>query len=139
MAIRKFSDHRIAVRDFDGNMSVVEADEIRVCVPTAACLKFWMTCMSCLVGIGVAIFLMVYQGSESAYFKAGASLLGVSVGILIPGPAYTAILPKKAKPVRRRRRPTKRSASAPPAVGSSPSPKPSDDSTVPMKHKDEIV
>jgi hypothetical protein len=47
------------------------------------------------VGIGVGLFLMVFQGSGSTYFDVGTGLLSLSFGILIPGPKYSAVFPKK--------------------------------------------
>lgn len=99
-------------------MEVVEADEIRVCVPTAACLKFWATVVSCIVSMALGAFLMIWGGEASGLFKAGEALLALAAGVLLPGPEYHKVLPKKKKSVRRRRRVAKRSRSAPPAASS---------------------
>jgi len=97
-------------------MEIVEADEIRVCVPTAACLKFWATIASCMVAMGLGTFLMIWGGEASGLFKAGEALLAAAAGVLIPGPEYHKVLPKKKKSVRRRRRVARRSQSAAPAA-----------------------
>ena len=143
--MRKTSEHRIAVRDCDGNMEIVEADEIRVCVPTAACLKFWATIASCLIAMGLGVFMMIWGGQSSDLFKVGEALVALASGVLLPGPEYHKVLPKKKKPQRRRRRPARRTRSAPPG-GSSPAPtdacahssSQSATETV-LSHKDEIV
>ncbi len=97
-------------------MEIVEADEIRVCVPTAACLKFWATIVSCIVSMALGTFLMIWGGEASGLFKAGEALVALAAGVLLPGPEYHKVLPKKKRSVRRRRRVAKRSRSAPPAV-----------------------
>lgn len=84
----KFSGHRIGIVDADGEMSVVEADELRICVPTAKCIKFWANFFACLVAIGIGIFFMVFQGPTSVYFYIGEGLLSLGIGILIPSPKY---------------------------------------------------
>ena len=126
------SQHRIAVRDFDGNMEVVEADELRACMPTAACLKFWATIASCLVAMGLAVFLMIWGGPNSDLLKAGTALLGLATGVLIPGPEYDKVLQKKRKILRRRRRPARRTRSAPPVVAS-PASKSAGEHTAPLQ------
>ncbi len=116
--MRKTSDHRIAVRDCDGNTEIVEADEIRVCLPTAACLKFWATIASCMVTMGLGTFMMIWGGQASDLFKIGEALVALAAGVLLPGPEYHKVLPKKKKPAPRRRRVAKRTRSAPPAAAS---------------------
>lgn len=116
--MRKSPNHRIAVKDCDGNTEIIEADEIRVCVPTAACLKFWATIASCIVAMALGAFMMIWGGQNSDLFKVGEALVALASGVLLPGPEYHKVLPKKKKPVRRRRRSAKRTRSAPPAVSS---------------------
>ena len=112
--MRKTSNHRIAVKDCDGNTEIIEADELRVCVPTAACLKFWATIASCIIAMALGTFMMIWGGQSSDLFKVGEALVALASGVLLPGPEYHKVLPKKKKPVRRRRRPAKRTQSAPP-------------------------
>lgn len=95
-AERKQSDHVIAFQDGDGHMQTVRADEMRVCVPTSECMKFWVTVGACVVAVGIGVFFMVYQGPTSAYFAIGEGLLALGIGVLIPGPDYSKILPKRS-------------------------------------------
>ena len=85
--------HSIGVFDADGNMQVVEADGVRICAPTPKCMKFWATFAACLIAIGVGIFFMIWEGTTSAYFYVGQSLLSLAVGVLIPGPNYEDVVP----------------------------------------------
>lgn len=94
MEIQRKDSHTIAIRDYDGHVSFLEADEVRLCVPTSKCIKFWVTVASCLVAIGIGIFFMVFQGTASAYFFIGEGLLGLGIGVLIPGPKYETIAPR---------------------------------------------
>ena len=94
---RSQSGHTIVVVDADGQQQRYEADEVRTCDPTAQCMKFWATFAGCVLGIGVGLFLMVFKDTSSALFPVGTSLLSLSFGILIPGPKYEAILPKKVR------------------------------------------
>lgn len=96
MARRVDSAHRIAVSDFDGHVRVIKADELRVCMPTRECAQFWVTIVACFFGAGLGVFFMVWGGQASTYFEVGLGLLSVSVGILIPGPDYGKVLPKRS-------------------------------------------
>jgi len=73
---------------------MVEANELRFCVPTKECVQFWLTCLGALICIAAGIFFMIFQGSTSTYFPIGAALLGLGVGELIPSPNYKEIMPK---------------------------------------------
>ena len=88
------SNHTIAIFDADGHLHRVEADEIRMCAPTAKCIKFWVQTFSCLLCMGIGVFFMVWQGAQSVYFNIGEALLALGVGILIPSPKYEHVLPK---------------------------------------------
>lgn len=90
-------DHSIAIRDFDGKIVVVEADELRVCVPTIQCFRFWVTVAACFVAGALGVFFMVFQGATSVYFAIGEGLLALAVGILIPGPDYNVLKPQSAR------------------------------------------
>lgn len=99
--------HIIAVSSFNGKTKLVDADEVRVCVPTKECLQFWVSVCTCAASMILGVFFMIYQGTTSVYFNIGLSLLLFAIGTLTPGPNYQAILPKK------RRIPLRRTASAP--------------------------
>lgn len=86
--------NHIAILDADGNMQIVQADSIRICAPTPKCVQFWATFSSCVIGIAVGLFLMIYQGSESAYFNIGTGLLALAFGTLLPGPKYKDVIPE---------------------------------------------
>lgn len=101
-ASRKDS-HRILITGFDGHHEVVEADEIRLCVPTAECIRFWATVIACFLAIAIGVFFMIFQGSGSPYFFIGEGLLALGVGVLIPSPNYDAM---KIRPLSRRRNAT---------------------------------
>jgi len=87
--------HRVAIRDFSGQIEVVEADEIHFCVPTKECAQFWITIVACFVSIGIGIWFMVWQGTTSTYFFIGEALLSTALGILIPGPNWETLFPKQ--------------------------------------------
>lgn len=93
---RKDSDHHIAVRNFDGTIDVVEADEIRVCAPTKKCVKFWAQIIACFLSMGLGVFFMVFRGPEGVYFAIGEALLALSVGVLIPSPDYESMTKKRS-------------------------------------------
>jgi hypothetical protein len=84
-------EHRIAIHNFDGTNQVVEADELRVCVPTKECLKFWATLVACFIAMAIGIFFMLYDGTESDYFPIGEALLVLGAGVLIPGPDFASM------------------------------------------------
>lgn len=88
------SARKIAIRDVDGHIEIIEADEVRTCAPTAKCIKFWATFASCLVTIGIGIFLMIYRDPSTPYFFIGEGLLALAVGVLLPGPKYEHVVPK---------------------------------------------
>jgi len=94
------SVHSIALRDpFNGHTTVVEADEIHLCIPTRECVQFWVTVAACLIALALGVFFMVWQGSQSAYFFIGEGLLGLSIGVLIPGPDYRSMRqPTRSRP-----------------------------------------
>lgn len=86
----------IAIEQFDGGPPLlVEANSYRVCIPTARCVQFWATIIACFLGIAIGLFLMLFAGPTGAYFNVGLVLLTTSIGVLIPGPSYQTILPKK--------------------------------------------
>jgi hypothetical protein len=94
---RETSDHRIAIQRFDGSVEIIQANELRICVPTKKCIQFWLTCVGCLLAVIIGVFFMIYEGSESNYFPIGAALLGTGIGGLVPSPNYAEILPKPVK------------------------------------------
>lgn len=77
--------HSIAIEGFDGKTEIVEADELRVCVPTKECIQFWATIVACFVVIGLGVFFMIFQGPTSAYYSVGLAMIGLGSGVLIPG------------------------------------------------------
>jgi ABC-type dipeptide/oligopeptide/nickel transport system permease component len=83
---RKESDHQIAIHGFDGEpTTIVQADEIRFFAPTKKCVTFWSTIIACFLAIGLGVFFMIYQGTTSPYYSFGMALIGLGVGVLIPG------------------------------------------------------
>lgn len=74
--------HSIAIEGFDGQTEIVQADELRVCVPTKACIQFWATIVACFVCIGLGVFFMIYQGTTSAYYSVGLAMIGLGTGCL---------------------------------------------------------
>lgn len=77
--------HNIAIEGFDGKTEIVEADELRVCVPTKECIQFWATIVACFVVIGLGVFFMIFQGPTSVYYSVGLAMIGLGSGVLIPG------------------------------------------------------
>lgn len=92
---KRKDSHTIAVTGFDGKNDILEADEIRVCVPTKECIQFWATVIACFLAMAIGVFFMVFQGTGSAYYSVGLSLLGLATGVLIPGPSYGSMVVKK--------------------------------------------
>lgn len=83
---RPDDDHQIAIHGFDGQATqIIEADELRVCVPTKQCIAFWATIIACFLAMALGVFFMIYQGTTSPYYSFGMALLGLGVGVLIPG------------------------------------------------------
>lgn len=89
------SSHTIAVRDFDGQVSVFEADEMRVCVPTKACVQFWATVLACFLLVVTGIVFMSVYPPATVKFNIGQTMAATGTGILLPGPNYSKVLPKK--------------------------------------------
>lgn len=93
------SEHVIAVANFDGSVTKVEANELRVCVPTRECIQFWAHTIACVVAVIAGLLMMcLFRATgpipDSAVFQAGASLLSLGIGVLIPNPAYGALVKK---------------------------------------------
>ena len=115
---KRQSSHRIAVENFDtGSVEIVEADEIRLCLPSKHVLQFWVTVGACLIGIGLGTFFMIWaQPANSAQctqnctsspiFTIGAGLIGTAFGVLLPGPNYDKVSKKTTR--RREIRPLER-------------------------------
>jgi hypothetical protein len=98
-AEKKPSEHVIALANFDGSVTKVEANELRVCVPTRECIQFWAHTLACVVAVIAGIVLMaLFRATgpvpDAAVFQAGASLLALGIGVLIPNPAYGALVGK---------------------------------------------
>ena len=110
-----------AVQSFDGEINIVEADEFRICVPTKECIKFWVMIGACFVCIAIGLFLMLYEGPTSVYFFIGEGLLVMAVGVLIPGPQYETVAPRRV------------------AASSAPAPTDQHDDSPPRLSLDEIV
>ena len=91
------SPHKIVLVDSDGVRSVVEADEIRFCTPTQKCFTFFATLLACFLGMGIGLVLMLIQGTESVYFHIGTGMLGMCMGVLIPGPNWSSVVTPKQK------------------------------------------
>jgi len=96
---KKPSEHSIAIANFDGSVTKVEANELRVCVPTRECIQFWAHTLACVVAVVVGAVLMALfrkTGSmpDEAVFQAGTGLMSLGIGVLIPNPAYGALVKK---------------------------------------------
>lgn len=115
---RNLSTHQIAIYDADGRIRTVRADEIRVCVPTSKCVKFWVQTISCLLAVGLGVFFMIYQGTSSVYFNIGEALLALGIGVLVPSPKYEDVIPTRVSPS---------STESPSLQESEPSPTPPDE------------
>lgn len=84
--LRKESDHHIAIHGFDGETTeIIRADEVRFFAPTKTCVQFWATIIACFLAMVMGAFFMLYQGTTSPYYSFGMALLGLGVGVLIPG------------------------------------------------------
>lgn len=86
---------KIAIFDADGNLHQIEADEVKLCAPTAKCIKFWAHLACAIIVVAIGMFFMIYQGTSSNYFSIGLGLLTLGVGVLIPSPNYKAVTPQK--------------------------------------------
>lgn len=89
------SNHTIAVYDADGKIHTVNADEIRMCAPTSKCIRFWIQFASALIVVALGTFFMIWQGTSSLYFNIGEALLALGVGVLIPSPKYSDVVPRR--------------------------------------------
>lgn len=89
------SNHTIAVYDADGKIHTVEADEIRMCAPTTKCVKFWVQFASAIIVLALGTFFMIFQGTQSLYFNIGEAMVALGVGILIPSPKYSDVVPRR--------------------------------------------
>lgn len=88
----------IAIAQFDGSAPhLVHARQLRICVPTRKCVMFWATVIACFIGIALGAVFMTFRGPDSPYFYFGTALLSSSIGVLIPGPAWKDVVPKKTE------------------------------------------
>lgn len=83
-----------AIVNADGEVQVVKATHVRVCVPTAKCMAFWAQFSVCVIAMVIGTVLMILFSSATAQFTVGATLLSLGVGNMLPSPQYTSILPK---------------------------------------------
>lgn len=89
-------EHRIAIRNFDGSTTIHEADELRMCVPTRACVIFWAETIAAFLCMIVGIIFLAVFPSSNVEFHIGEALLALGVGVLIPSPDAQSMRPKKA-------------------------------------------
>lgn len=88
--VKSEKQHSIAVSGFDGeDAQIIHADELRVCVPTKQCIQFWATIVACFVAVAIGVILMTVWPSTSAYFPIGNTMLGMGIGVLIPGELFS--------------------------------------------------
>jgi len=83
-----------AIVTADGDIQVVKATNVRVCVPTAKCAKFWAQFAICVLAIVVGVFLVAYFPSSTVQFNVGIGLLTLGIGNMLPSPQFADILPK---------------------------------------------
>jgi hypothetical protein len=87
--VKPKKQHSIAVTGFDGeDAQIIHADELRVCVPTKQCIQFWATIIACFVAVVIGVVLMTVWPPTSAYFPIGNTMMGMGIGVLIPGDAF---------------------------------------------------
>lgn len=83
-----------AIVTADGDISVVNAKNVRVCVPTAKCMKFWAQFAICVLAIVIGACLVGFFPVTDAKFNVGIGFLTLGIGNMLPGPQFTDILPK---------------------------------------------
>lgn len=91
----KKASHTIAIQNFDGETEIVEADELRFCLPNKTCIQFWAMMISCFLMIVIGIAFMTIWGPLSPYFFIGEAMMSTSLGILIPSPNYKKVFSAK--------------------------------------------
>ena len=101
--IKKEDDHKIAVQGFEGDHTILDVDEIRLCVPTRKCIQFWAQIIACfivmIVGLSLAIVGIFHPitttvnvnnqtfiTTDPLPINIGASLFFLAFGILVPAP-----------------------------------------------------
>ena len=90
--------NRIFIKGFNGNDQIVEADEIRVCLPNKHCIRFWVTIVASFFLAATGIFFMIFQGTESKYFVTGEAMLIFAIGVLFPSPDYGKVFAPSRAP-----------------------------------------
>jgi len=102
--LEKEETHKqIAIQNFDGSQTIVEADQYKICVPTRKCVQFWAQVFACftavifgLILVGLSLFSdnvsVVTIGNyttitkDSLAMEVGLSLFFLGFGILVPTP-----------------------------------------------------
>lgn len=78
----------MAIENFDGSITTVRANRLRVCRPTRECQSFWVMC---LVVIGVMFFagvMIIIEGPDSSNILIWVGLISAGLGVFIPSPKY---------------------------------------------------
>lgn len=90
-------ESHIAIAGFHGDVQVVAAAQLKVCVPTKECIQFWFHMLAavfaCLAGIALMCVFRTTGLNDPPVFQAGVAMLALGVGVLIPSPSYGSILP----------------------------------------------
>ena len=97
LPVEKKESHTIAIQTFSEGVKVIEADQLRVCVPTKECLQFWVHTAACIAAFIVGVVFMGIYDSATTKFAVGQGLLALAVGVLIPSPNYSDLLPSTKK------------------------------------------
>jgi len=89
------ASHTIAIQTFEGETQIIEADELRVCLPNKACIQFWVMIITCFAMVVIGIVFMTAWDPLSPYFFIGEAMMTTALGILIPSPDYKKVFGAK--------------------------------------------
>ena len=79
--------HSIGISAFNnGEVQVVEVDEILLCMPTKDCVQFWVTIIVCGFVIILCIIGMALFQTDDPKFQICIGFFGLAWGVLVPSP-----------------------------------------------------